>query len=277
MLTNTPHFSLALRISQYLAAASEVQAVAVGGSLPAGWADEKSDIDLYVFTTTEIPLAKRQALVDEFGAAHADLDLRFWDLGDEWIHAATGIEIDLIYWDTKWISGQIERVLDLHQANTGYTTCFWHTLRHIHPLFDRQGWLAGLKAKAAQPFPSALRYAILNKNMAVMRGCIPALENQTNKALQRGDAVSVNHRVAALLASYFDTLFAFNWLTHPGEKRLVEYALKHCRRLPDNLEEDIAALLRKAGEMNPEMSASLKRLIDGLEQCFAAGELPALD
>jgi len=277
MQTNPLHFSLARQISQRLSQAPEVLALAVGGSLAGGQADEKSDIDLYVFTTAEIPLAFRKAMIDDLGAAQADLDLRFWDLGDEWIHAATGIEVDLVYWDTHWINEQIERVLDQQQAGTGYTTCFWHTIRHIQPLFDRKGWLAALQAKAAGPYPPALRQEIIHKNMAVMRGCIPAYENQVNKALRRGDAVSVNHRLAALLASYFDALLAYNWLTHPGEKRLVEYATKHCRRVPANLAADIDMLFRLAGEMKPELSGALAGFIDGLEQCLASGELPPLD
>ncbi|NMC54562.1 MAG: DUF4037 domain-containing protein [Chloroflexi bacterium] len=277
MQTNTRHVQLAQEITRRLEPFPAVQAVAVGGSLAGGHADETSDIDLYVFTTAHIPLAFRKAIIDELGASHADLDLRFWDPGDEWVHAATGIEVDMVYWDTAWISEQLERVLDQHQAGTGYTTCFWHTLRQIQPMFDRQGWLAALRAKAAQPYPPALRQEIIVKNMAVIRGCIPAYENQVNKALRRGDAVSVNHRLAALLASYFDALFAYNWLPHPGEKRLVEYALNHCRRAPAGMATEINTVLRLAGEMRPELSGALAGLIDGLEACLASGELPPLD
>lgn len=56
--------------------------------------------------------------------------------------------------------------------------------------------------------------------------------------------VSVNHRIAAYLASYFDILFAVNEVYHPGEKRMIALAKKKCRKLPENFEEDIESLLR---------------------------------
>lgn len=54
--------------------------------------------------------------------------------------------------------------------------------------------------------------------------------------------VSVNHRVAAFLESYFDIVFALNNLTHPGEKRMVQYAKEHARILPFRFEENLELL-----------------------------------
>ena len=65
---------------------------------------------------------------------------------------------------------------------------------------------------------------------------------QVGNAVARGDLVSINHRVAALMASYFDILFAANRVLHPGEKRLMGYSHLLCSRLPDRFDEDIAAI-----------------------------------
>jgi hypothetical protein len=31
------------------------------------------------------------------------MGLTFWDEGDEWYDAATGIEVDLVLWPVEWI------------------------------------------------------------------------------------------------------------------------------------------------------------------------------
>ena len=68
---------------------------------------------------------------------------------------------------------------------------------------------------------------------------------QISKAIARNDLVSINHRVAAFLASYFDIIFAVNELLHPGEKRLIPYAKVKCKVLPKDFEENIVNLLSK--------------------------------
>lgn len=191
-----------LTLADFLAgqfsACAGVTAVALGGSQAGGITDATSDIDLYVFTTQPIPLERRWQIVQLRGALRADLDLQFWDPGDEWIDAPTGIEVDVMFWHPRWAADQVERVLVQHQAWMGYTTSHWHTLRHLRSLYDSQGWLADLQKWANQPYPEPLRRAVVSKNHAVLRRVIPSYEGQIRKAAQRGDLVSVNHRVGAL-------------------------------------------------------------------------------
>ena len=66
---------------------------------------------------------------------------------------------------------------------------------------------------------------------------------QIQKAVQRNDIVSVNHRIAAFLASYFDVIFALNEMLHPGEKRLINYVKTNCKIVPGNFEDNINKLL----------------------------------
>ncbi len=259
------HLTLARELAAAFSAFPQVEAVAVGGSLASQVADAASDIDLYVYTTSVIPLPAREALVAQRGARRADMNLQFWDLGDEWIDGPTGIEVDVIYWDTAWITEQIDRVLVHHQASVGYTTCFWNTVRNSLSLYDRDGWFARLQTRCQCPYPEPLRRAIIAKNYAVLRDVIPAYLHQIEKALQRRDLVSVNHRVAALLASYFDVLFALNAMLHPGEKRLLEIAAERCAKHPPAMREQVEDVLGLAATGDMALIQVVNRLIDDLD------------
>ncbi len=229
----SPSIALAGRVAALFAALPQVEAVALSGSQAGAAVDEVSDIDLYVYTRADIPLATRQAIVDQSGgASRASLGLTYWGPGDEWYDAATGIEVDLVYFDAGWMQTQLERVIDGHIPSLGYTTCFWHTVRNSQVLSDPHGWFGNLQDKARAPYPPALRQNIIAFNHPVLRAVIPSYFHQIEKAVRRGDLVSINHRLAALLASYFDIIFAFNFVLHPGEKRLVNLALAGCPSLP---------------------------------------------
>ncbi len=263
------HLSLAQTLAGLFAELPppQVEAVALGGSLSGGVSDAGSDIDLYVYTRGSISLAERAEIVTRAGgASRADLGLEYWGPGDEWFHAPSGIEIDLVYFEAAWMESQIRRVLDEHQGSLGYSTCFWYTLRSSQLLFDRQGWYGALQARCQAPYPEALRQNIIKLNRPVLRQIIPAYQHQIEKAVRRGDLVSVNHRLAALFASYFDILFAANRVLHPGEKRLLALAEARCPDLPPQMAADVSAVLRAAGDPEQGLLTHLERMIGRLEE-----------
>lgn len=263
---NSPSLALAEKLAGLFGALPQVEAVALGGSLAGGSADPTSDIDLYVYTRAPIPLEARRRIVEQSGgAAVASLDLPYWGPGDEWYNAPSGIEVDVVYFDAGWMEEQIHRLLRDHQPSLGYSTCFWYTLLHSRIYYDPNGWFGRLQTFARQDYPEPLRQRIIALNHPVLRGVIPAYAHQIEKAVRRGDRVSANHRVAALLASYFDVLFALNRLPHPGEKRLVSYALAHCALLPEAMEADLNAVLLASGEASAELNAAVTRLLDRLD------------
>ncbi len=94
-----------------------------------------------------------------------------------------------------------------------------------------------------------------------MRSVISSYTDQIEKALKRSDLLSLNHRLAALFASYFDVLFALNRTPHPGEKRLLAYASR-CVALPENMVTDVEAVLRAPPET---VMGELTRLLDRLD------------
>ena len=242
-----------------------VEGIALAGSLATGTVDQDSDIDLYIYITSVIPLNKRVAIVEQLGATRSDLNLQFWDLGDEWYDEETGIEVDIIYWDTTWIESQLDRALGEHQASTGYSTCFWHTIRNSLILYDKDERLLRLKEQSAVPYPEPLRQAIIAKNHPILRSVIPSYLHQIEKAIKRKDLVSINHRVAALLASYFDILFALNRLPHPGEKWLLKAASERCAKVPREMVNQVENLLRAAVATDRSLIEWIEVLVDGLD------------
>jgi hypothetical protein len=262
---NVHYARLARELARRFQEFPAVEAVAWGGSQAAAGGDGLSDIDLYICTTATIPLAAREALVAETGSSRADLNLQLWDLGDEWYDADTGLEVDVIYWESAWIESQLDRVWRQHQASLGYTTCFWYTIYHSQALYDRRGWFANLQRQSERPYPETLRQAIIAKNHAALRRVIPSYVHQIEKACHRNDPVSLNHRVAALLASYFDVIFALNRVLHPGEKRLIEWAQAHCEQLPMEMAEQITALLQAACSLNGNVLQRVNALLDNLD------------
>ncbi len=273
---NSEHLFLAHQIASLFAPLPQVQAIALAGSsrneglskdaATETFSDSSSDIDLYVYTKGSIPLATRMEIVNRSGgASETSLDLDYWGLGDEWYNQPTGIEVDIIYFDALWMEEQIERVLSQHQASLGYTTCLWYTIHQSSILADPEGWFTSLQAKCQVEYPEPLRQNIIALNHPVLRGIIPSYSNQINKAVKRKDLVSINHRLAALLASYFDILFAINRQLHPGEKRMVEKAATLCNKIPENMQTDLTKVLESAtGELH-DLPVRLECLLDHLD------------
>ncbi len=257
------------QLADQFAALPQVEAAALGGSRGSASdaADSASDIDLYIYTRAEVPLAARQEIVSQTGgASRADMGQAYWGPSDGWYHAPSGIEVDIVYFDANWMEEQIRRVMDEHQPGMGYTTCFCYTVAQSRVYHDPRGWFAALQERCNHPYPEDLRRNIITFNHPLLRGIISSYEHQIQKAARRGDLVSVNHRLAAFLASYFDILFAANRQYHPGEKRLVQYAIQHCAHLPRNFESDITSALNSAAQGSERLPAVITRMLDALDE-----------
>lgn len=252
----------------------QVEAIALGGSYATRMMDSGSDIDLYVYQREPIPIDVRAEIAEE-SSLYAEVDNQFWESGDEWIDATTGVHVDVMFRTTDWIEEQLDRVLRQHEASVGYTTCLWHNVRTSELMYDREHWYEDLQRYADQPYPEPLRRAIVAKNHPILRQTASSYLYQLRRAASRGDLVSLNHRVAALLASYFDILFAVNRVLHPGEKRLLDFAATQCERAPAGMEREIKALIRAVSYDGGEIIACAEVVVDGLDALLAGeGLLP---
>lgn len=263
--------SIAQTIAAKFSRLPEVLAVVLGGSQSVLVADNLSDFDFYIYISDEISIESRTAIAKEF-ASRFEINNQFWETGDEWIDTQSGHGIDIMYRTTDWIEQQLDLVLVKHQANVGYTTCFWFNVLHSIPLFDRTRWFEGLLSVAKQAYPNPLRKAIVAKNYPILRKNISSYFHQIEVAIERQDWISINHRIAAFLASYFDIIFAVNYVTHPGEKRLVKYVKKLCQKYPKNMESDLQNLWLATSSNSSDFNIThqVNALIDGLDELLIA-------
>jgi predicted nucleotidyltransferase len=259
--------SLADSIATEFSKLPQVVAVALSGSQTSDISDDLSDLDFYVYVSAEIPVEIRCDIAKKF-SDRLEINNQFWEPGDEWIDKNYGIGIDIMYRSPAWIEEQLNNVLVKHQASVGYSTCFWWNVLKSKPLYDTENWFRQLRLTATQPYPEALRQAIIAKNYPILRNNISAYTHQIQSATRRNDLVSINHRIAALIASYFDIIFAVNYLPHPGEKRLVQFANKLCDKLPKHMEQDITSLIISlaAIENKQYILEKTNALIDSLDE-----------
>ncbi|MCX7923222.1 MAG: DUF4037 domain-containing protein [Clostridia bacterium] len=247
------------------AALEEVEAILLAGSRTTNTQDKNSDYDLYMYTTKDIEVAKREKIIKEF-CDYTEINNQFWETEDDAIIRDINVPVEIIYRDFKWLDEQLERVVLKCQGDVGYTTCFWSNFITSHILYDKNGKAKELQEKYKIPYPGKLKLSIIRKNYPLLKDQMPAYYHQIEKAIKRNDYISINHRIAALLASYFDILFAINEMPHPGEKKLVKILKEKCSKLPADLEENLDALIKSIANVDNSILAEIDKLIDNLDR-----------
>lgn len=244
-----------------------VEAVALSGSKTGLINDELSDFDMYIYSKEPVPLDIRENIAKKFTDKY-EVGNTFFEDGDELsISTPQKMGVDLMYRRLEWAESEVDWVWRKHNAKVAYTTCFLHNLRTSKVLFDRDGKLQKIIDELNEPYPEKLKKNIIAKNYPLLRTKQGAsFYEQIEFALKRNDFVSQNHRTAALLASYFDVLFALNKQTHPGEKKLAAYAEKLCKTLPKDFKSDVEKVIKSVG--TPEILPALNKLLDELDFCI---------
>jgi hypothetical protein len=218
---------------------------------------------VYVYITGTIPAAQRKQILEKY-CRYMEIGNSFWELEDD-VTLNNGIDMDIIYRDRNEFERTVSSVvLDCTPWN-GYTTCMWHNLITSRVVFDRNGKLAALQKKYQIPYPQTLKKNIIARNLNLLSGMLPSFDAQIAKAENRGDLVSINHRVTEFLASYFDILFALNEMTHPGEKRMQQICSAECQILPAHFDANLEKLFRGMFRENispviGEMVAELRKI-----------------
>lgn len=250
------------KLFEELSEIPEIEAIALGGSRAGEVYDEKSDYDVYLYCTSAINENVRRGILEKY-CSYMEMGNAFWELEDNAV-LNNGIDMDILYRNLDDFTNGLAAVVEGYQAYNGYTTCMWHNLRTCKIVYDKDGRLAAVKERFDVPYPKQLKENIMDRNMNLLSGVMPAYNFQIAKAVERKDLVSVCHRTAAFMESYFDIIWAMNELTHPGEKRLVSLCQKQCKILPANFEENInqlyADLFTNLDRVNQDVDAIIVEL-----------------
>jgi hypothetical protein len=244
---------------------SRVRAIALGGSNSAKTSDKMSDIDIYVFVESDIPVSAKENLIKKYSTKY-EAGGEYFGSGDEFFVDELGQQLDVMFWNVDWFEETVKNVWEKHYPSNGYSTCFLYTLKNFDIKYDKNLWLKNMQDKLKTPYPKALQDNIIRRNMMLIKDKpFASYLEQIEKAVKRGDENSVNHRISAFMASYFDIIFAKNELLHPGEKRLVQFALNNCNILPEDFEQNITKLFK---EPNEQKLIILDTMVENLRKCL---------
>ena len=250
------------KLFETLSALPQIEAIALGGSRAGNHFDEKSDYDIYLYCTAPVSEEERRAILSRF-CSYVEYSNHFWELEDNGT-LNNGIDFDLLFRNLDDFTADVARVVEQCLPGNAYTTCMWHNLITSRIVFDKNGKLTALQEKYKIPYPQKLKENIISNNMKLLSGMLPSFDMQIKKAENRGDLVSVNHRVTEFLASYFDIIFALNEMTHPGEKRMQSICSKECRILPEKFDENLNRLF--AGMFREDISPVICEMVEEMKK-----------
>lgn len=240
-----------------------VESVAIGGSTTALTSDATSDIDVYIFTNSEIPIKDRENIITPISSKY-EIGGEYFGLGDEFWVDKINKQLDIMYWNISWFENVVENIWIKHYPSNGYTTCFLYTLKNFQIIYDKNHWLKNLQEEINTEYPAELQQNIIKRNLMLIKNKpFASYYEQIKKAIKRNDINSVNHRISAFCASYFDIIFAINKQFHTGEKRLISYIKDNCKIIPNNFENNLQKLFNQPNKYTLNI---LDNIINELEK-----------
>ena len=242
-----------------LAANPCVDAVLLAGSRTNDTADELSDTDLYVYGSAAPHVSARRGAAERF-ADEMEIDNQFWETEDLWIVRDGGEKVELMYRTFTFVRDELQRIYDRHEARVGYSTCVAANFLSSDILFDRDGRVRELQRDYMRPYPDELVQHIIDRNFPLLGRSFSSYTHQILAAVFRGDLISVNHRIAAYVASYFDILFALIRTLHPGEKKMMKILSRSGSDPLPGLAEDLQELFSLGGAGDAAIEHILRSL-----------------
>ena len=253
-------------INDYIEHATQknnIDAIVLSGSQTSLINDNMSDYDIYIYSNEKINIEMREKFAKKYSVNY-EIGNDYFEYGDEIILEKSNICLDFMYRDISHIENEIDYVWRNCNAKIGYTTAFLYNIKNSKILYESNNSFKNFQKELNKDYPKKLKDNIIEKNYNVMYAKKSAsFYEQLKKAVERNDIVSINHRISAILASYFDILFAINEELHVGEKKLISYAKKLCKKLPDNFDKDIEYIIN-----NNNILEKVENLIGNIRKFF---------
>lgn len=224
------------KLIERLVECESVESLVLGGSRATGRFDDKSDYDYYVYLQKDLSENERKNIIGDF-VSYMEYSNEFWELEDDGT-LSDGIDIEFIYRTIDNMVESMENLLVKGNVSNGYSTCFVDNIVKSKIVFDKNGRYKTLQERCSNLLSNELFDKIVYKNFPILMDQMPSLYYQVEKAMHRNDKLSINHRSSAYFEMYFDIIFAINRETHPGEKRMLETALR-LEKTPKDMQKDI--------------------------------------
>ena len=189
-------------------------------TLTGGKNDFFYDIDVDVILKDEIDINSRREILKKFSDTIETNSGKYGEK-DIFILRNSTTQIDVSYYTLDTLKENLFNVVDKCKASVGYTTCLWKVVSGAFIAYDKENTFKNLQKRYRVAYPEKLKLNIIDKNYYILRDSIASYYNQIDKAINRGDLISVSHKICKFLDSYFDVVFAVNEMPHPGDKRLI--------------------------------------------------------
>jgi predicted nucleotidyltransferase len=258
--------SLLQQIVMALADLPGVAAITLGGSTAAGFADEFSDFDLYVYYHEPLAASADRAARLRTLADEGTLEVGIPTFGLEDHLRVQQKLVELVYLNLDRLIADVDHAYNQGLISEGYTTGLLYILFRNQIFHDATGEVTALRARLQATYPEPTRTRLLRAHPELLRYYL----EQMQIAQRRDDLLFVQHMRYNIQMIFFNLLFALNRQYHPGGKRLVIHA-QRCAIQPPDLTERWNYISRLATD-DSALADLLEAMIDDLCRLIGANE-----
>lgn len=234
-----------VRLIHAISSLGEVDAIGMSGSLAIPRAGE-GDIDLFIYCDDIPPADKRRSALEDIRDALDVIRIQVFE-GQNWgsgdLISLNGVETWLMYFRENDAAADVEAILNGEypdRVGDYYPIGRCAMLSRINILYDRKGFLAGMKARLSV-YPGPLAQTLVNHHL----GCLDDVED-LDRGAARKDALFYHYALDVSIDHFLQALFALNKRYFPSRKRSFEYIHQFARK-PENCEERLLQVLRQGG------------------------------